>query len=218
MEQSESIKNLAAALHKAQGEIRIAIKDAANPFFKSKYADLQSVWDAVRPAFQANGLSLTQIPDMEGAQAVLVTVLMHESGEWQRGRYPINPVKQDPQAVGSAITYARRYALQAVAGVCADDDDDAEAGAGKGKVATRTGQQKAKKPTWTKEQLDRGGEIRARILDALSVDASDIADKELTNLLKVMAYDDPEDVLDAAQKLHDRWLDIHDQAQQEESK
>jgi len=190
MEQSDSIKNLAAALHKAQGEIRVAIKDASNPFFKSKYADLQSVWDAVRPAFQANGLSLTQIPDMEGAQAVLVTVLMHESGEWQRGRYPINPIKPDPQAVGSAITYARRYALQAVAGVCADDDDDGEAAAGKGKVASMTGKAERKKPAWSPEQSTEVGSIIAEIYKYPG------GEEQVANIRKVMAYDAPADVID----------------------
>ena len=123
MNKSESIKNLATALHKAQGQIKHAIKDAANPFFKSRYADLVSVWDAIRDAFQANGLSVSQMPDMDGEKPVLVSILMHVSGEYLESRILLNPAKNDPQGIGSCISYYRRYSLQAIAGVCADDDD-----------------------------------------------------------------------------------------------
>jgi len=127
MSRSESIKELAAALSKAQGQMKDAIKDSDNPFFKSKYADLSSVWDACRKALSDNGLSVIQNPLMakvgETESFCLETTLFHESGEYMSGLYPIKPVKDDPQGHGSAITYARRYALAGIVGVAQADDD-----------------------------------------------------------------------------------------------
>jgi hypothetical protein len=152
MNKSDAINELATALHLAQGKIKHAIKDSSNPFFKSRYADLSSVWDAIRDAFQSHGLAVTQIPDMDGDKPVLVTVLMHKSGQWISGTYPINPSKNDPQGIGSAITYARRYALQAVAGVCPDDDDGEAAHGRIAKVDSTTGEVKKAQPKWTDDQ------------------------------------------------------------------
>lgn len=125
MERSETIGALAAALAKAQGQIKGALKDSDNPFFKSKYADLASVVTAIRDAFSANGIAYTQVLHHTGNQDVAVeTVLMHSSGEWLSCGVLVVPVtKADAQGYGSAITYARRYSLQAAAGVAADDDD-----------------------------------------------------------------------------------------------
>jgi hypothetical protein len=135
--QSESIAALAAALSKAQGAIKGASKDTANPFFKSKYADLASVWDACRDALSANGLSVIQTTD-DGAEGVtVITTLAHSSGEWVRGKLTMKPAKNDPQGVGSAITYARRYALAAMVGV-APEDDDGNAASGKGSTPVAT--------------------------------------------------------------------------------
>lgn len=120
---SESIKELAAALSKAQASITGAVKDSKNPFFKSSYADLQSVWDAIREPLTKNGLSIAQTTQIDNGGTALVTILMHSSGEWLQSTYPINPIKADPQGLGSAITYARRYSLQALCGVCPVDDD-----------------------------------------------------------------------------------------------
>lgn len=123
MDKSESIKNLAAALNKAQAEMSGAKKGAKNPFFKSKYADMNSVVDAVRIPFCENGLSYSQFPMMQDNKVGVETILMHESGEWISSVLMLPMVKQDPQAAGSAITYARRYALQAIAGIPSEDDD-----------------------------------------------------------------------------------------------
>ena len=123
MEKSESIKSIAAALNKAQAEMSGAKKGANNPFFKSSYADLNSVVDAVRIPFCENGLSYSQFPIMEENRVGVETILMHGSGEWISSKLLLPCVKQDPQAAGSAITYARRYALQAIAGIPAEDDD-----------------------------------------------------------------------------------------------
>ena len=117
MKQSESINNLAAALVKAQAEMGGAVKDSSNPFFKSKYADLTSVVRAVKEPFAKHGLAYTQFPICSEGAVGVVTRLIHESGEWLEAEYTLPMVKADPQAAGSAITYARRYALQAMAGI-----------------------------------------------------------------------------------------------------
>ena len=127
MNQSESVANLCAALVKAQAEMSGAVKDSANPFFKSKYADLQSVIKAIKEPFAKHGLAYTQFPYNDdngvGANVGVVTRLVHSSGEWIECSYTLPLTKLDPQAAGSAITYARRYALQAMAGIPAVDDD-----------------------------------------------------------------------------------------------
>lgn len=134
MEKSESIKELATALNKAQATLQAAKKGSENPFFHSKYADLLAVWDACREALTSNGLSVTQIADTDSeGRAVMETVLMHTSGEWIKGRLPLATVKTDPQGQGSAITYARRYLLSAIVGLCTEEDDDAEGAMSRGK-------------------------------------------------------------------------------------
>lgn len=133
MTQSDDIKELAAALSKAQGVLSGAAKDTNNPFFKTKYADLASVWDAARKPLADNGLSVCQTTKMEGGEVCLITTLMHSSGQWVAGEMTLAPAKRDPQGYGSAITYMRRYALAAIVGVAPDDDD--------GNDASRQGQQ-----------------------------------------------------------------------------
>lgn len=123
MKQSESIKNLAAAMSVAQGAMGAAIKGNSNPFFKSKYADLGSVIEAIKPHFAAQGLSYVQFPVSAESSVGVTTRLMHSSGEWLEQDYFIPLGKMDAQAAGSAITYARRYALQAIAGIPSEDDD-----------------------------------------------------------------------------------------------
>lgn len=135
MNQSENINELAAALAKAQGEMQAAIKDCINPFFKSKYADLGSVWDAARPVLCKNGLCIMQTTEMLGEKIVMVTMLAHTSGQWVKSYLPLNPSKNDSQGVGAAITYLRRYSLSALVGVVCDDDDDGETASGRGKTS-----------------------------------------------------------------------------------
>lgn len=130
MQQSDSIAALAAALAKAQGAIKGAAKDRVNPGFRSKYADLASVWDACRKQLSDNGLAVIQTTDEADDAVVVVTTLAHSSGEWISGRLKLRPVKADPQGMGSALTYARRYALSAIVGI-APDDDDGEAAQGR---------------------------------------------------------------------------------------
>ncbi len=124
MKQSESVKELATALAKAQGELTHASKSSINPHFKSKYADLASVWEACRDALSKNGLSVVQFPsDFQNNIMTLTTRIMHSSGEWLEQTMSAPVSKPDPQGIGSCLTYMRRYALAAVVGVYQDDDD-----------------------------------------------------------------------------------------------
>ena len=127
MNKSESIKELAAALNKAQAEMSGAKKKATNPFFKIKYSDMNAVVDAIRIPFCENGLSYSQFPLFNDKCVGVETILMHESGEWVSSVLMLPMVKQDPQSAGSAITYARRYSLQSIAGIPSEDDDGNQA-------------------------------------------------------------------------------------------
>jgi hypothetical protein len=121
--QSENIGDLAAALAKAQAEVGTVHKDSANPFFRSNYASLAAVWEATRPILSKHGLSVVQLPSHDESGYYVETMLMHGSGQWIKSRTYMKPAKDDPQGIGSLISYARRYALQAVTMVCPDDDD-----------------------------------------------------------------------------------------------
>jgi hypothetical protein len=124
IEKSDSIKELAAAMAKAQGAVKGALKDSKNPHFKNNYADLASVWEACREALADNGLAVMQFPtDCEGGRINVVQLVTHASGEWIQSTVSIPLAKVDAQSYGSATTYARRYALAAAVGVAPEDDD-----------------------------------------------------------------------------------------------
>lgn len=143
MNKSDSIANLAAALAKAQGEIRGATRDAQNPHFKHNYADLSSIWDACRDALSRNEIAVTQLPSADGAVVRVETVMMHSSGEWISSELAVTARDGSPQSVGSALTYCRRYGLASVVGVApVGDDDDAGAAQPKGR-ATRQAERNA---------------------------------------------------------------------------
>lgn len=124
MEHSTNLDALAAALTEAQKEIEGAAKDKFNPGYKSKYADLSSVMDACKPALSKNGFAIIQGAEPSDTGTLcLTTMLLHKSGQWISGTMTLPLAKQDPQGYGSALTYARRYGLAAIAGVCPEDDD-----------------------------------------------------------------------------------------------
>lgn len=113
------------ALAKAQSEFPLIKKEDTNPFFKVKYAGLPSVLEVVLPVLHANGLYLVQTPVSDGERIGVVTDITHaETGECISGRFTMALAKNDPQGAGSAITYARRYALVAMLGLNVDEDDD----------------------------------------------------------------------------------------------
>ena len=138
MNHSESIAKLATALSIVQGKLSHAKKDSANPFFKSKYADLESVWDACRSLLAENGLAVMQFPGefVDGTMS-LNTVLTHSSGEYMSYLMSVPVTKPDAQGAGSALTYMRRYALAAVVGVVQADDDGNAASSPKPVVKAR---------------------------------------------------------------------------------
>jgi hypothetical protein len=143
---SESLKEIAPALVKAQTKIKAALKDSTNPHFRSKYADLSSVVDAVKSPLLECGISFLQgVQDAEGGVAV-ETMLLHTSGEWISSTLRIPAVKQDAQGYGSAITYGRRYGLQAMCGVPAEDDDGNAATASTGRITPIAGSLAALSP------------------------------------------------------------------------
>ena len=114
---------LFAAMAAAQGEIENADKNASNPHFKSKYADLAEVLNTCRPVFSKHGLSLTQSTEFNGALVSVVTLLAHKTGGFITATASCSPAKTDAQGVGAATTYLRRYSAAAMAGIAQEDDD-----------------------------------------------------------------------------------------------
>ena len=134
MKKSESIIELSKALNKFQKDLRPAKKTSENPFFKSSYADLVAVWEAIKEPLAKHGLSVAQpMGCTESGMPLVETILCHESGEWIAGELPIKPKKDDPQSLGSAITYGRRYSLSAMLGLVTEEDDDGEKAMGREK-------------------------------------------------------------------------------------
>jgi hypothetical protein len=124
METSTTINKIAAALVKAQSEMGNAVKGSSNPFFKSKYADLNSIREACLPTLNKHGVSVIQPTVSIDGKNYVKTILLHESGEYISGITEIVSAKpNDAQAHGSGLTYARRYGLQSIVNIGADDDD-----------------------------------------------------------------------------------------------
>lgn len=128
MNHSEQINELAAALAKAQAEMKAADMNATNPFLKNRYADLGSIIEAVRPAIAKHGLAFAQMPTFDGATVTVDTIIMHASGQWLSSTLGVSIEGEKglslAQVMGKAITYLRRYGLSAMFGVYADKDDD----------------------------------------------------------------------------------------------
>ncbi len=133
--QSEQINELIGAMNRAQIKMQPAKKDKENPFFKSHYADLPAVWDALGP-FREEGIIFTQSPaESPDGYIVLDTQITHTSGQWMRSRLKMRLAKDDPQGAGSALTYARRYALGCMSGLVTEEDDDGNAASQVGPAA-----------------------------------------------------------------------------------
>jgi hypothetical protein len=129
MRQSESIKELAVALAKAQGEIRTIGFDSTNPHFKNKYASLTAIMDGVRPPLAKQGLAIVQGASESTEGFLVETMLVHSSGEFIGNVVPVPVSKHDAQGVGSAITYGRRYGVSALLALATDEEDDGNAAA-----------------------------------------------------------------------------------------
>jgi len=170
---SGNIDKLAEALAKAQGAMEPAIKSSDNPFFKSRYADLYSTWQACREPLTSNGLSITQLPDDSSDGYVgIVTILMHTSGQWIKSKISTKLVKPDPQALGSAISYLRRYALQAIVGIStADDDSESAMGAHRQDNGGNGSDKKSTKPDKKVEKTKTFADIMATIKSLVGEEA-----------------------------------------------
>ena len=137
MNRSESIVNISKALVQAQAEMGNAVKGSANPFFKSKYADLNSIREACLPALNKYGITVLQPTTVLDGKLYVETLLLHESGEFISGVYEVIVGKQnDPQAFGAAMSYSRRYSLQSMVNLGAEDDD-AESAMGRNKSLSK---------------------------------------------------------------------------------
>jgi hypothetical protein len=150
MKTSETISNLAAALVALQGETEHANYDKTNPHFRSKYASLAEVIDVIKGPLAKHGLSVLALPGYQADVGYLLTTrLIHASGEWIETEMKLNPTKDDPQGLGSAITYMRRYTLPGIGLYASEEDDDGNAASRPPKV-----QAPAPTPSMTPEQLE----------------------------------------------------------------
>ena len=190
MKTSQTITKISNALLLSQKEMGMALKDSSNPFYRSKYADLNAIREACMPALNKNGITLLQPTVNIDGRNYVETILLHESGEWISSETEILFAKpNDAQAQGSGITYARRYGMQSLVNVGADDDD--------GNTASTPAKQQpapAKKP-----YLERGTAQFTAVINAINkgqVESIDMVkikyellepiENELTNLLKTV--------------------------------
>jgi hypothetical protein len=162
MKKSESIKQLASALMVFHIKIDTIKKDATNPFFKSKYASLSNILDAIKIPLAESDLSFSQHPMGENG---LSTILMHKSGEWIGSHFTMKPVKNDPQGIGSCITYMRRYALAAILGLNIDEDDDGNA------ASTPTKEPVQEEKSWLNPKTEQFNKAKAYLETGGKIDA-----------------------------------------------
>jgi len=192
MKKSETITKIASALNKAQGEMSNAIKDANNPFFKSKYADLNAIREACMPALNKNGITLLQPTVNIDGRNYVETILLHDSGEWLSSETEILFSKQnDAQAQGSGITYARRYGMQSFVNIGADDDDGNGASKPVAEVKPKEEVKSPVKPYLQRATQDWNNVTNAILKGTATIDQVKLKftllepiENELTNLLK----------------------------------
>jgi hypothetical protein len=175
MHRSEEIGELAKALAMAQGEFMAVHKTQENPYFKSKYASLADVVNAGAPILARHGLSISQHPGFDEHGHILVTWLMHSSGQFLTSMMRLRPTKDDPQGLGSALTYGRRQAYMGISGLVADEDDDGNAASVRQQQA-RPPQPQAKppEPTRAPANASQKGMLNGRAAER-SLSAQDFA-------------------------------------------
>ena len=167
-EASLEIGKLAEALAMAQGMMENASKSSANPFFKSKYADLAEVWNTIREPLSKNGLSVVQAPvGIDGRSVKILTMLLHKSGQYIRTVTTIPCAKSDAQGIGSALTYGRRYALSALVGI-AQEDDDGNAAVANNSTATPRRQARRAPPAKQLACAEQLGAMRSALEEKMS--------------------------------------------------
>ena len=188
---SEQVNEIFSALSKAQGKIQPAYKDKSNPYFKSKYADLASTWDACRQPLCEQGLCVIQTPQETEKGTSLVTILGHSSGQWIKGEIDLPLLKKDPQSIGSILTYFRRYCLQAMAGVAPEDDDGERA------QAPYRSQKQEEVKVSLKKISEKDVEELTCILNECDVNYSKWVYEHMRKIYKVESIADlPQDVFD----------------------
>jgi hypothetical protein len=160
MNRSESIVKIAGALAKFNGEVSKIAKDAANPFHKNKYSTLDNIVDGVRPVLTKYGLSIMQIPSNdEQGNVIMKTLLLHESGEFLESEpLKMKPAKNDPQGIGSCITYARRYQISAFLSLNTGEDDDGNEASGQAPPDQKKPQNSGQKRTGSNKQQNKKAE------------------------------------------------------------
>jgi hypothetical protein len=176
MKTSESMAKLATALAAALGEIDNATKDSKNPHFKSSYASLASVIDATKATLAKHGLVVVQSPGWHDGRVTVTTRIIHQSGEWIEGTAETPVPKPDPQGVGSACSYLRRYSLSAMCGITQEDDD--------ANLASRPAPKKQKVDQRTKDLLDV--ELGMAIMEGV------VTEEETVKVKQAIASDDPD--------------------------
>jgi len=181
MNESNKIK-IAEALNKAQSVMCAAKKDKKNPFFKSNYADLASVFDAIREPFAENGLSVSQTTDvLENGKMVLKTLLLHVSGEYLESKMLL-PDEPNPQKLGSLLTYYRRYSLMGISGLPAEDDDGNKAS---NKEAKRKEEYITPEQVSILEELINGNtSVRQKVLENCDYDLNTITVQRFPGAVK----------------------------------
>jgi hypothetical protein len=165
MKKSESIKNISTALAVFHIKMDVIKKDAKNPFFKSTYASLSNILDAIKIPLAESDLSFSQHPMGENGMS---TILMHKSGEWLGSHFTMKPMKNDPQGIGSCITYMRRYALAAILGLNIDEDDDGNQASGNSGNSSKS-ETKAELP-WLNKNSYEFAKVQAYLLDNGTID------------------------------------------------
>ncbi len=200
MKTSEQINEIAGALAKAQSGVKSALKDSVNPHFRSKYADLSAVKDAIGDCLSKNDIAVVQAHDiLESGVVVLKTRLMHKSGQWLESQYLIKPVKEDPQGYASATTYARRISLASMVGVVADEDDDGNAASQRGNYEppARPAPKVEDKTAAAKSYVDEAIKAIGTLTDAAGLNAWEAENKaKLARLREV--YDEGAKAIDGA--------------------
>ncbi len=177
-----SESKLYAAFIKAQAEIKGAVKDSNNPFFKSKYADLAACFDAIKEQFAANGLGVIQLPRVVDGELRVATRIIHSSGEFiEDDGVPVRPTKNDPQGMGSAMTYARRYGLTAMAGLPQIDDD--------GNAASQPVKQKEMSENQAREIADLLDDANVQRLEDGTLDMHEGVEEFASTWIKLDAED-----------------------------
>lgn len=183
MKNSETLKAIAPALVKAQSEMSNAVKDAKNPFFKSSYADLNSVREACIPALNKYGITVLQPTVYEDGKPFVQTLLLHESGEYISSLTEIICNKiNDAQSHGSGVTYARRYGLQSMCNIGSEDDD--------GNAASQPAKVETKKEPAKKPLLEKGTDNWKNVVNALMKGIATIEDVKKKYIVLEMHEDE----------------------------